>query len=82
MGKENPTLIMWREEHPGQPDPNEIELWDWVVEQERNWFQTEWIVAHPDQQLPDYLEVRKWFFKGKTDDERRLIISHYEATLN
>jgi hypothetical protein len=54
-------LIAWREEHPGQSDPDDDTLQCWLVKVEREQFTEEWREAHFGQSLPDdYAEVRRW----------------------
>jgi hypothetical protein len=53
-------LIAWREEYPGQPDPDNAALCDWLIEGERAMLLEEWRSAHPGRQVPDYPEVRRW----------------------
>ncbi len=53
-------LTSWREEHPGQPDPDDDALQAWLVAMERQNFTEEWQAAHPGQRLPDYPKIRRW----------------------
>ena len=53
-------LIAWREEHPGQPDPDDDELHRWLVEEERKDNKEWWREEHPGEPLPEYQVVRRW----------------------
>ena len=55
-----PSLLAWREEHPGQPDPDDATLQNWVAALEREGMLYEWCEAHPGRPIPDDAEVRQW----------------------
>jgi hypothetical protein len=61
-----PTLEAWREEHPGQPDPDDATLQNWLAAVERNSRIYEWSEAHPGRPVPDYAEVQRWCIEQHT----------------
>ena len=52
--------MAWREEHPGQPDPDDATLQNWLAARERESMLYEWSEAHPGRPIPDFAEVRRW----------------------
>jgi hypothetical protein len=49
-------LPYWREDNPGQPDPDDLALRRWLVKT----IKAEWREAHPGEPLPEYATVRQW----------------------
>jgi hypothetical protein len=61
-GDEKETALkIWREENPGEPDPDDDALHAWCADNEHKEFKRLWRKAHPGQPLPDdYREIRRW----------------------
>ena len=72
-----PSLLAWREEHPGQPDPDDATLQNWLAALERESMLYEWCEAHPGRPIPDYAEVRRWCIEQHTE-----IIGSADLALN
>jgi hypothetical protein len=65
----HPALLKyWREDHPGQPDPDDAGMRQWLIETERKTLKEEWLHAHPGHPLPDdYAVVRRWYINWRNE---------------
>lgn len=68
-----PSLLAWREEHPGQPDPDDATLQNWVAALERESMLYEWCEAHPGRPIPDDAQVRQWCIEQHSTPTKNLM---------